>query len=71
MITTYDMSALETVVSDNTPKILAKALQTVLFDACDCYLDTMKRGIPSSEDSERVYIIRQLLDAIEETYPIE
>lgn len=71
MIANYDMSALELVVMDNTPRELAKALKEVLFDACDCYMNVARRGCPSSEDSERVYIIRQLLDAIEETHPIE
>ena len=40
----YDMTMLESVVADNTPKELAAALQAILLDSCVYYTDVASRG---------------------------
>lgn len=68
MRTEYDMTLLESVVADNTPKELAAALQAVLLDSCIYYTDAVNRGIPDSTDGNNILMVRQLLEAIQNTH---
>ena len=68
MRASYDMTRLEGVVADNTPKELASALQAILLDSCVYYTDVVGRGMPNSTDAENIMLVRQLLEALQETY---
>lgn len=68
MKTQYDMSMLESVVADNTPKELAAALQAILLDSCVYYTDVASRGCPDSTDAGNIILVRQLLVALQETH---
>lgn len=68
MRASYDMTRLEGVVVDNTPKELASALQAILLDSCVYYTDAVGRGMPNSTDAENIMLVRQLLEALQETY---
>lgn len=64
----YDMTMLESVVADNTPKELADALQAILLDSCVYYTDVASRGCPGSTDGSNIILVRQLLVALQETH---
>lgn len=68
MKTQYDMTMLESVVADNTPKELATALQAILLDSCVYYTDVVSRGCPDSTDGSNIILVRQLLVALQETH---
>lgn len=68
MRTRYDMTRLESVVADNTPKELAAALQAILLDSCVYYTDVASRGCPDSTDAGNIILVRQLLVALQETH---
>lgn len=68
MKTQYDMTMLESVVADNTPKELADALQAILLDSCVYYTDVASRGCPDSIDGSNIILVRQLLVALQETH---
>ena len=55
-------------VADNTPKELASALQAILLDSCVYYTDAVGRGMPDSTDAENIMLVRQLLEALQETH---
>lgn len=67
MMPEYNMTALASVVADNTPKELASALQAILLDSCLYYMDVLNRGIPSGTDGSNIILVRQLLEALQET----
>ena len=68
MKTQYDMTMLESVVADNTPKELAAALQAILLDSCVYYTDVANRGCPDRTDADNILMVRQLLVALQETH---
>lgn len=68
MKTQYDMTMLESVVADNTPKELAAALQAILLDSGVYYTDVASRGCPDSTDAGNIILVRQLLVALQETH---
>lgn len=68
MKTQYDMTPLESVVQDNTPKELATALQAILLDSCVYYTDVTNRGCPDSTDGSNIILVRQLLVALQKTH---
>lgn len=69
--TSYDMTALENAVRDNTPRELIDALDNIIMDASLYYLDYVNRGIPSSVDSTNIIVARQLLDALKQTHELK
>ena len=70
MRTRYDMTQLESVVQDNTPKELATALQAILLDSCVYYTDVTNCGCPGSTDADNILMVRALLEALQETHQV-
>lgn len=64
----YDMTNIERVVNDYTPKELSEALQAILFDACIYYMDPTTNGFPGRIDCDRVSMVRLILEALQETH---